>query len=217
VTSLLAHLGFAPGARAWVYPQSIGGRFQRLHRISGVVLLGILLLVPWIRIRGQPLLLIDIPDRRLYAVGQIFTASDTILVLLFLLALAFSLFFFTSLFGRLWCGYACPQTVFLEELIRPIEKYFEGDRNTRLRRDAGPLTANRVARRLGKWAAFALVAMVGAMSMTSYFVDAHVMWTGQASGFAYAATGLNATVGFLNFAWFREAGMHRLCSLHRRL
>ena len=111
--------------------------------------------------RGHPLLQADIPERRLYAFGAIYTASDTVLILILLLSLAFALFFFTSLFGRLWCGYACPQTVFLEELIRPIEQFFEGDRNARMKRDAGPLTADRVLRRLGKWVVFALVALSG--------------------------------------------------------
>ena len=124
MSSLLAKLGFAEGVRAWVYPQSIGGRFQRLHRISGWILLAILLGVPWLRIGGTPLLQANIPERRLYAFGAIYTASDTVLILILLLSLAFALFFLTSLFGRLWCGYACPQTVFLEELIRPIEKFF---------------------------------------------------------------------------------------------
>ncbi|MFZ5625349.1 MAG: cytochrome c oxidase accessory protein CcoG [Gemmatimonadota bacterium] len=212
---LLHKLGFAEGARAWVYPQSIRGRFQRLHRLSGWILLAILLGVPWIRLGGHPLLLFDIADRRLYAFGAIFTAADAILVLLLLLTLAFSLFFFTSLFGRLWCGYGCPQTVFLEELIRPIEKWIEGDRNVRMRRDAGPLTADRVRRKLLKWAAFALIAGVGAMSMTGYFVPAEALWTGQAPGFAYAATALNAAVGFLDFAWFREQFCIYVCPYAR--
>ena len=149
--NLLARLGFAEGVRAWVYPQPIGGRFQRLHRISGWILLAILLGVPWLRIGGVPVLQANIPERRLHAFGAMYTASDTVLILILLLTLAFLLFFVTSLFGRLWCGYACPQTVFLEELIRPIETFFEGDRNARMKRDAGPVTTDRVLRRLGKW------------------------------------------------------------------
>ncbi len=76
----------------------------------------ILFATPWSGDRGNPALLLDLPARRLFAFGSIFTAADTIILLLLLLFLAFSLFFFTSLFGRLWCGFACPQTVFLDDL-----------------------------------------------------------------------------------------------------
>ena len=189
MTGILAKLGFAEGVRAWVYPQSIGGRFQRLHRLSGWLLLAILLGVPWLRIDGSPMLQASIGERRLYAFGSIYTASDTVLILILLLSLAFSLFFFTSLFGRLWCGYACPQTVFLEELIRPIEQFFEGDRNPRMKRDAGKLTADRVWRRLAKWAVFAVVAVVGASSFVGYFSDARALWSGRAGTSTYALRG----------------------------
>ena len=215
MTKLLARLGFAEGVRAWVYPQSIGGRFQRLHRISGWILLAILLGVPWLRVGGNPVLQANIPERRLYAFGAIYTASDTVLILILLLSLAFSLFFFTSLFGRLWCGYACPQTVFLEELIRPIEQFFEGDRNARIKRDAGPLTANRVLRRLGKWAVFAVVAVVGASSFVGYFSDARALWTGHAGSTTYAFAGVIAAIAFLDFAWFREQFCIYLCPYAR--
>jgi cytochrome c oxidase accessory protein FixG len=215
VINLLAKLGFAEGVRAWVYPQSIGGRFQRLHRISGWILLAILLGVPWIRSGGHAVLQANIPERRLYAFGAIYTASDTVLILILLLSLAFSLFFFTSLFGRLWCGYACPQTVFLEELIRPIEMFFEGDRNVRMKRDAGPVTVSRVLRRLGKWAAFALVAVVGATSFVGYFSDTHALWTGRAGATTYAFAGIMAAIAFLDFAWFREQFCIYLCPYAR--
>jgi cytochrome c oxidase accessory protein FixG len=164
---------------------------------------------------GRPALQANIPERRLHAFGAIYTASDTVLILILLLALAFALFFFTSLFGRLWCGYACPQTVFLEELIRPIEKFFEGDRNVRMRRDAGPATPGRVLRRLGKWAVFALVALVGAMSFIGYFSDTQDLWSGRAGSTGYAFVGVMATIAFLDFAWFREQFCIYLCPYAR--
>src|SRR5690606_33041877 len=109
-------LGFA-GTRNWVYLQHIDGAFQRIRRWTFLGLHLILFGLPWVRVDGNPALMIDLPDRRLYAFGAIFTASDTILLVLVLLFLAFSLFFFTSLFGRLWCGYACPQTVLLDAWV----------------------------------------------------------------------------------------------------
>ena len=91
------------GGRNWIYAKRVAGRFQRLHRASGFVLLAILAVVPWLQVGGLPMLRIDVPARRLYLVGTVFTAADGFnLVLLGLLA-AFSLFFFTSLFGSS-CG-----------------------------------------------------------------------------------------------------------------
>ena len=216
MTSLLAKLGFAEGVRAWVYPQSIGGRFQRLHRISGWILLAILLGVPWLRIGGNPLLQANIPERRLYAFGAIYTASDTVLILILLLSLAFALFFFTSLFGRLWCGYACPQTVFLEELIRPIEQVLRGRpqraHEARCRAaDHGPRAA--AAGQVGGVRAW--WPSSGATSFVGYFSDTRALWTGHAGSTSYAFAGVMATIAFLDFAWFREQFCIYLCPYAR--
>ena len=102
------------GTRDWVYPQSIDGAYMRLRRVAFVALHAILFISPWITLKGHPLLQIDIPARRVFLFGTVFTPADTLLLALFLFFMAFSLFFFTAIFGRIWCGYACPQTVFLE-------------------------------------------------------------------------------------------------------
>ena len=111
-------LGFSQ-TREWIYPQSIKGRYQTVRRATFVTLHLMLFIAPWATVAGHPLLRVDVPTRRTYLFGQIFTASDTLILVFVLLLAAFSLFFFTSLLGRLWCGYACPQTVFLETWIGP--------------------------------------------------------------------------------------------------
>lgn len=203
------------GTRVWVYPQSVKGKFQRIHRWTGAVLLAILFVTPWIRINGHPALLLDLPARRLYAFGGIFTPTDTILLVLVALFLAFSLFFFTSLFGRLWCGYACPQTVFLEELVRPIETWLEGERGVRMHLDKQPWTPAKIRKKVLKWTAFAVLAIVVAMGFMSLFVEAPLLWTGQASGVAYVITGAFAVTMFLDFTWFREQFCNYLCPYAR--
>ena len=80
-------------------------------------------------VNGNPAFRVDLPARRFFLFGNIFTASDTIFLLLVLWFLAFSLFFFTAVFGRIWCGYACPQTVFLESWIRPLELWIDPVKN----------------------------------------------------------------------------------------
>jgi cytochrome c oxidase accessory protein FixG len=203
------------GTRRWVYPLSVDGRHQRLRRWTFLALHLVLFVTPWVPINGHPALLIDLPARRLYAFGAIFTASDTLLLLLLLLFLAFSLFFFTSLFGRLWCGYGCPQTVFLDAWIRPIERWIEGDAGRRRRRDQGPWTFDRIWRKGAKWAAFAGVAVIAAMALMSFFAGAPQLWTGRAGPVEYALVGIFAAGWFLDFAWFREQFCTYVCPYAR--
>ncbi len=203
------------GVRKWVYPQSVKGRFQGLHRWSGLALQLILFVTPWLLVDGRPLLRIDLPARRLYLLGGVFTPSDTAFVAVLGLGSAFALFFFTSLFGRLWCGYACPQTVFLEEWIRPIEKFFEGDRGRRMASDKAGWTPQKLLRKAGKLTAFALVAVVTAMTLISYFAGARALWTGAGGVASYTLVGVFAAVMFADFAWFREQFCNYLCPYAR--
>ena len=207
-------LGFT-GERKWVYPQHVTGRYQRVHRWAGRVLLAVLLVIPWISVGGHPAARVDLAARRVYALGATFTASDSFLLVLFALFAAFALFFFTSLYGRLWCGYACPQTVFLHELIHPIERVFEGDRVRRMRRDAGPWTMERAGRKLAKWVAFAAIAFVASMAFQSWFAGGPALWTGRAGRVDYALVGIFATAWFLDFAWFREQLCNYVCPYAR--
>jgi cytochrome c oxidase accessory protein FixG len=207
-------LGFNQ-TREWVYPQSINGTFMRLRRWTFLGLHLLLFVTPWITVRGNPLILIDIPARRLFLFGSIYTAADTIFLLLLLLFTAFALFFFTAVFGRIWCGYACPQTVFLESWIRPIELWIEGDRTTRKRRDAKGLHFDLVWRKALKWSVFLAVSFLLAMAMVSLFAGARDLWTGQAGTMAYAFVGVGTAAWYLDFTWFREQFCNYLCPYAR--
>lgn len=207
-------LGFA-GTRNWVYLQHIEGRFQRIRNQTFIALHLILFGLPWLRVNGNPALLLDLPDRRLYSFGAIFTASDTVLLLLIVLFLAFSLFFFTSLFGRLWCGYACPQTVLLDAWVRPIERWIEGERTTRVRRDSAGWSFDRLWRKAAKWGLFAAAAFVVSMSFMGFFVPARELWTLQAGTVSYALVGIFTAGWFLDFTWFREQFCNFLCPYAR--
>ncbi len=203
------------GGRNWIYAKRVAGRFQRLHRASGFVLLAILAVVPWLRVGGLPVLRIDVPARQLFLMGTVFTAADGFnLVLLGLLA-AFSLFFFTSLLGRLWCGWFCPQTVFLEEFVRPIELLVEGDRSRRMRRDLGPWTFDRIWRKAVKWSLFAVLAVLVGMAVMGMFAGPRALWTGAAGPMDYALVSVIAVGLFADWAWFREQLCIYLCPYAR--
>jgi len=203
------------GTRDWVYPQSIDGSFTRLRRVTFFLLHVLLFGAPWITVSGHPLVLVDLPARRVFLAGSVFTPSDTIFLALLLFFLAFALFFFTSIFGRIWCGYACPQTVFLESWIRPIEIWIEGDRSQRKRRDGQALSFDRMWRKVAKWSAFGAVAFLLGMAIMSVFAGARELWTGQGSPVEYALVGVFTAAWYIDFVWFREQFCIYLCPYAR--
>ena len=145
-------------SEAKVYPREVSGLFQRLRYLAVFVLLGLYYGVAWISIDGQQLVLWDLPARKFHAFGLVFWPQDFIFLALLLVMAGLSLFFFTALAGRLWCGYACPQTVWTEVFIW-MERWTEGDRAKRMKLDAAPWSADKLLRKGGKhllWVAFAL-------------------------------------------------------------
>jgi cytochrome c oxidase accessory protein FixG len=135
----------------------VTGRFARLRLIAVWVLLGLFYLLPWIRIAGKQSVLFDLPARKFYIFGMTFWPQDFVYLALLLITAGLSLFFFTALAGRLWCGFACPQTVWTEVFIR-IERWVEGDRQKRMKLDAAPWTVEKILRKSAKqflWIVFA--------------------------------------------------------------
>ena len=142
---------------AKIYPHEIDGRFQRLRKAAVFWLLGMFYLFPWLSWDGRQAVLFDLPARQFHIFGLTFWPQDFIYLTLLLMMAAFSLFFFTALAGRLWCGYACPQTVWTETFLW-IERWTEGSRNQRMKLDAAPISWNKFRRKASKqflWIAFA--------------------------------------------------------------
>ena len=141
-----------------VYPREVDGRFQRLRHVAVFVLLGLFYLMPWMQWNGRQAVLFDLPARKFYVLGLSFWPQDFFYLSWLLILAGLSLFFFTAVAGRLWCGYACPQTVWTEVFLR-MERWLEGDRARRMKLDAAPWNAEKLARKAGKhaiWIAFAL-------------------------------------------------------------
>ena len=141
-----------------IYPRKVTGKFATLRLLSVLSLLGIYYGLPWLRWEERQALLFDLPARKFYIFGWTFWPQDFI-YLTFLLALAaLVLFFFTALAGRLWCGYACPQTVWTEAFLA-IERFVEGDRRNQIKLDGSPWGPAKLRKKALKhmlWAAFAL-------------------------------------------------------------
>lgn len=141
-----------------VYPREVKGRFQLKRKLAVWVLLGLFYVLPWITWGDQQAILFDLPQRRFHIFGLTLWPQDFIFLALMLIIAAFSLFFFTALAGRLWCGYACPQTVWTEVFIW-LEQWTEGNRNKRMKLDQGPWNREKIIRKTSKqilWISFAL-------------------------------------------------------------
>ncbi len=211
---LLGRLGFT-NSREWVYPLAVKGQFSSYHRVSSGVLFLILMVGPWLRWNGDPLFLADLPTRRLLVLGTIFTPSDGVLIMLGALTAAFLLFFFTSVFGRLWCGYACPQSVFQINVVLPIERWLEGSRGVRRRRDKGPWNWDKTSRKLAKWSIYMAFAFFVSMSFMGFFERTELLWTGRAGSGDYSVVAFFTFIWFLDFAWFREQVCNYVCPYAR--
>lgn len=141
-----------------VYPRDVSGRFDRLRKTAVFWLLGMYYLFPWLEWDGRQAVLFDLPARKFHVFGLTFWPQDFSLLALLLMILAFTLFFTTALAGRLWCGYACPQTVWTECFLW-MERWTEGDRAKRMKLDAGPWNREKFLRKGSKhflWLVFAL-------------------------------------------------------------
>ena len=151
-----------------IYPRQVKGRFARLRVISVWVLLGLYYVLPWIDIAGKQSVLFDLPARKFYIFGFTFWPQDFVYLALLMIAAGLSLFFFTALAGRLWCGFACPQTVWTETFIW-IERLIEGDRQKRMKLDKSPWTAQKVFRKTSKQVVWILFALWTGFTFVGFF------------------------------------------------
>ncbi len=151
-----------------IYPREIQGRFTSLRRLAMFVLLGLFYFMPWVNWEGRQAVLFDLPARKFYIFGLTLFPQDFVYLALLLIVLAVSLFFFTALAGRLWCGYACPQTVWTEAFTW-IERAVEGSRSRRMKLDAGPWTLEKIRKKALKQFLWILLGLYTGFSFVGYF------------------------------------------------
>lgn len=156
------------GGRKWVYAKKPSGQWWTRRSIVAYLVLTFLVAVPWIHISGNPLVILDIANRKFIIFGAIFWAQDTFILALLMLSFVLFIVLFTVTFGRLWCGWTCPQTIFLEMVFRRIEYLIEGDYRKRLELDKSPWTTKKIVKKTLKHGIFILISI----AMTNVFL----MW-----------------------------------------
>ncbi len=157
-----------------VYPREIAGRFARWRTLAVWSLLGIFYVGPWLTWNDRQAVLFDLPARKFYIFGLVMWPQDFIFLTWLLVIAALSLFFFTAVGGRLWCGYACPQTVWTESFIA-MERWTEGDRAARMKLDAAPWSTNKLARKSAKQALWISFALWTGFTFVGYFTPIHTL------------------------------------------
>ncbi len=203
-----------------IVPADVNGRFTLRRKLIFALLLVIYAALPWIEINGRPAVFLDLSRRAFYLFGMSFNAQDTWLSFFLISGVGFALIVMTALWGRVWCGYACPQTVFLEGVYRRIERWIEGPKPLRAAREKRGMTAQLVARKVAKHGAFVLVSLGVAHIFLSYFVSIPALFSmmqqapaEHPEAFAWVL-GVAGVLHF-NFVWFREQLCIVLCPYGR--
>ncbi|MCX6938615.1 MAG: cytochrome c oxidase accessory protein CcoG [Verrucomicrobia bacterium] len=197
------------GSRFFLHPADSRGFWTRMRRISAWLLVAFYLALPWVPVGGYPAVFLDIAERRFHLFGYTLAFQDVWLLFFGITGLGFSLFFITSLLGRVWCGWACPQTVFLDHVFRRVERWIEGDALARRQLDAAPWTPIKVIKRMVKQGVFVLLAAGITHLFLAYFVSIPKLWLmmHEAPGTHWSAflfIAFATGVLYFNFAWFRE-------------
>jgi cytochrome c oxidase accessory protein FixG len=201
----------ADGTRRWLVPRVSPGPKWRARRTTAWVLMTAFVALPWLRLHGKPVMLLDVVRREFTLFGKTFLATDGALLMLLMLAIFVAVVLVTAVAGRVWCGWACPQTVYMEFLYRPIERLFDGAQGRK--RSTG-------AKRVAKYATFLLISVLLGNSFLAYFVgtDALVGWVARSPlrhPEPFLVMAAVSALTFVDFAFFREQMCTVVCPYAR--
>jgi cytochrome c oxidase accessory protein FixG len=208
------------GRRQWLYPRRPVGRYYRWRTWLSWVLLGVMFGGPFVRIDGNPLFLMNIVERRFVILGQVFWPQDAAILTVGLLIFLTGIAVFTAAYGRLWCGWVCPQTVLMEMVFRKIEYMIDGDAADQRALARAPWTAGKVAKRLGKQVMFLGLSFVVGNTLLSYIIGTEALYAiitdnplNHLEGLGFMA--LFTLVFYGIFARFREQACTFICPYGR--
>ena len=193
----------ADGSRRWLKPRPSKGKFLSARRMVAYLLIVVFSAIPWIIINSKPAIFLDVVHREFTFFGKTFLPTDTLLLALLLIMLFMTIFLVTALFGRVWCGWACPQTVYMEFLYRPIERLFEG---TPGKRKPKKLVGFRKVLRIF---VYLVISLHLAQTFLSYFVGAHnladwILGSPLEHPVAFLIVAVTTGLMMFDFTFFRE-------------
>jgi cytochrome c oxidase accessory protein FixG len=197
------------GSRRWIRPKPAHGKFYSRRLVVAWALMAIFISIPHLRANGMPLVLLDFPRREFTFFGVTFLPTDTLLLMLLLASALITIFLLTALFGRVWCGWACPQTVYMEFVFRPIERFFEGGRAGSIQLDRKHARAQLSPRRLAKYAVYLILSLILAHTFLAYFVGTEqlAVWVRRSPvdhPTSFAIMAITTAAVMTDFTWFRE-------------
>lgn len=197
------------GKRSWVFPKKPSGKFYKYRSYVSYFLLVFLLSAPFIKINGNQLLLFNILERKFNIFGLPFWPQDFYLLVISMIVGVVFIILFTVIFGRVFCGWICPQTIFLEMVFRKIEYWIDGDRGKQIRLEKQPWNADKIKKRLLKWFLFFVISFIIANVFLAYLIggDTVIRYiTGNPLDNIHTLISLTifTSVFYFIFAWFRE-------------
>ncbi len=199
----------ADGKRKFMHPIVHKGRYWKIRRAIAYSLFAVFVALPVIPVGGYPAVWLDIFSRRSHIFGATFYPTDSRILVAFGFGVIVSVFFAASSFGRLWCGYACPQTVYLEFFFRPIEAFLEGGPTNQRKLNLAPWTGRKIAIKAAKWAVWTVLAVLLSATFVAYFVSwprlaAMLTMDPLASWGALFVIASVAGAILFDFSWFRD-------------
>jgi cytochrome c oxidase accessory protein FixG len=197
------------GHRVYIHPEDVKGKWKDRRQIVYWFLIFLYLVLPWFNVGGKPAILLDILHREFTFLGYTLHGVQPVLMFLVVASGLFLIGFATSLFGRVWCGWACPQTVFIQSLFLKIESFIEGRSLSRRALEEAPWTFKKVFKRTLKWTAFTLISLHIAHTFIGYFIGPRVLFEmtlrspAENWGVFLGVMGISL-IFLLDFGWFRE-------------
>lgn len=208
------------GRRVWVYPKKQFGKYFTRRSIVAYSLLAILFSGPFIKINGEPILMLNVIERKFVLFGQIFWPSDFFIFALGMISFIVLVIVFTVVFGRLFCGWVCPQTIFMEMIFRRIEYVIDGDWKQQKKLNDMPWNAHKISKRALKWGVFWIISFIIANTFLAYIIGIDelggIITDSPANHMgSLVAIIIFTTVFFAVFTWFREQVCTAVCPYGR--
>ncbi|MBX3171201.1 MAG: cytochrome c oxidase accessory protein CcoG [Candidatus Eremiobacteraeota bacterium] len=205
-------------ARKKIYPRNSPGRFRNLRNVLSVLLQALLFALPWLQWHSRQAVLADLAGRKLYLFDLVLHPQDNYFLLLITIIAVLLISGVSTLAGRMWCGFACPQTIFTQAFIA-VERFFEGDRAARMRLDRAAWNGRKIRAKVSKWIVWTIMGSWLGMTFAGYFLPIRDLMGQILSGHVELNTGLVVlfftAISLFDFGYFREQFCQHICPYAR--